>query len=232
MKIEVLFPEMCNLFGDLKGIDYLALCVPEAEIVRTAYTAEPLFASESPSLIYMAPMTEKTQEKVIQKLLPYRGRLAELIDAGTPFLCTGNAMEVFGESIENEDGSCIPALGLLPIRAKRQMMKRHNSLFRGEFEGETIVGFKSQFTMAYTASSDFPFLRVKKGVGLNKRMKTEGIRKNSFFGTYLLGPLLILNPPFTKKLLRLMGVENPSLAHEAAVTDAYHALLADFEQNG
>ncbi len=227
MKIEVLFPEMCNLFGDLKCMDYLALCLPEAEFVHTSYTAEPLFVRETPNLIYMGPMSESAQEKVIHKLTPYKARLNELIENGAVFFFTGNALEVMGRYIEKDSGERIEALDLLPLWAKRDMMHRHNSMAIGKYEGETVIGFKSQFTMAYTDTQDYPFLTLEKGVGLNPNTQVEGIKKNCFFGTYLIGPFLILNPGFTKKLLRLMGVPSPQLAFEAEVTDAYLALLKD-----
>lgn len=35
------------------------------------------------------------------------------------------------------------------LYAKRDMMHRHNSDFEGEFDGNVIMGFKTQFTMAY-----------------------------------------------------------------------------------
>ncbi|WP_099206057.1 hypothetical protein [Scatolibacter rhodanostii] len=232
MKIEVLFPEMCNLFGDLKSMDYLALCLPEAEFIRTSYSTEPLFVTESPSLIYMGPMSENAQEKVIQKLMPYRERLAELIENGSPFFFTGNAVEILGHYIEKDDGSRLAALDILPIWAKRDMMHRHNSKFVGQYEGNTIVGFKSQFTMAYTDTDIYPLFTVEKGIGLNEKLKYEGIRKNNFFGTYVQGPLLVLNPEFTKNLLTIMGLSNPTLAFEKEVSDAYLALLQDFKDKG
>ena len=33
MKIEVLFPEVCNLFGDISNIKYLKKCIPDAQII-------------------------------------------------------------------------------------------------------------------------------------------------------------------------------------------------------
>ena len=35
MKIEVLFPEFCNLFGDAYNMVYLEKTLPEAEFIRT-----------------------------------------------------------------------------------------------------------------------------------------------------------------------------------------------------
>ena len=114
------------------------------------------------------------------------------------FLFTGNALEVFGDYIENEDGSRIECLGLYRLFAKRDMMHRHNSDFEGTFEGETVMGFKTQFTMAYTPDESLGLFKKVKGVGLNRKAAWEGIRLHNFFGTYLVGPILVMNPPFTK----------------------------------
>ena len=66
------------------------------------------------------------------------------------------------------------------------------------------------------------------GKGMNPQCRTEGICVNNFFGTYLLGPLLILNPPFTRELLRRMtGEEAPMLAFEEDVTKAYQVRLQE-----
>ena len=35
MKIEMLYPEVCNLFGDISNIKYLKKCLPDAEIIKT-----------------------------------------------------------------------------------------------------------------------------------------------------------------------------------------------------
>lgn len=130
VKIEVLFSEVCNLYGDLFNIKYLEKCLGEnCEIYYTNISDEPKFVKEDVNMIYMAPMTERTQELVIKKLLPYKERIQELIDKNVVFLLTGNAPEVFGKYIENEDGSKIEALGILDLYAERNMMARHSSMF-------------------------------------------------------------------------------------------------------
>ena len=74
------------------------------------------------------------------------------------------------------------------------------------------------------------FLEVEKGIGINPECKYEGIRKNNFFGTYLTGPLLILNPLFTKKIIELLGVEEPKLAFEEDCIEAYKVRLEEFKR--
>lgn len=233
MKIEILFPEFCNLFGDMFNMKYLKMCLPDAEFVETALDETPKFAQEDVNMIYLGPMTEKTQEKVINKLLPYKNRIEELIEKNTVFLFTGNALEVLGDYIENEDGSKINGLGFFPVHSKRDMMHRHNSYFIGEFEDIKIVGFKSQFTMMYGDNSENYFAKVEKGIGLNKESKLEGIKKNNFIGTYIIGPILILNPLFTKKILKMLEVEleaDTKIALEDDTMAAYEARLKELEK--
>ena len=228
MRIEVLFPERCNLYGDLSNVEYLKRCLPQAEFVETSLQEEPRFAKEPVNLVYLGPMTERTQELVLERLRPHRERLEELIQQGTPFLFTGNALELLGESIRKEGGEAIPCLGLFPFTARRDMMHRHNSIFLGDFEGTPVMGFKSQFTTATPFSLDIGLFPVEKGVGLNKKCPFEGIRYRNCFGTYLLGPLLIDNPPFTRFLLDRLGAKDAPLALEEQVKAAYDKRLKDF----
>ena len=228
MIVETLYPEYANLYGDPGNIRYLKKCLPEAEFVDTPMHAEPAFVTRDVALVYMGPMTESAQEKAIHRLRPYVDRLREMIEQGVVFLMTGNAMEVFGEAIENEDGSHIEGLGLLPIIAKRDMRHRYADVFKGQFGDTEIVGFKTQFTMATPLREGLPFIRVEQGAGLNRQLKGEGVRMHNFFGTYLLGPMLIMNPPFTRYLLRLLGAEPEELPFEAEAMEAYRRRLADF----
>ena len=103
MKIEVLFPEFCNLFGDAYNMVYLEKTLPEAEFIRTKFSDDVRFTEEKMNLVYMGPMTERMQEQVIRKLMPLKEKIQKAIDDGTVFLFTGNALEIFGDYIENED---------------------------------------------------------------------------------------------------------------------------------
>ncbi len=273
IKIEVLFPEIANLYGDLENISYLTRSCPEVEVIKTGLADEPLFASEVPALVYMGTMSESAQELVIGRLSQYKDILKKRIDEGMLFLATGNALEVFGLRIENvkdasnkmvlgeaEMNRVIDALGFFPTVARRDMMHRFNSLYLGEFNADednpaagvpgengiiltddrpsnklTIVGYKSQFTHSYmedgakTVYEVFdPAFVSNRGPGLNPDTDREGIRVNNFIATYVIGPLLVLNPPFTKWLLGKMGVDAPKLAFEEDAMKAYEVRVAEY----
>lgn len=230
MKIEMLFPEVSNLYGDTSNIKYLKKCIPDAEIIKTEINSEPAFATQDVNMVYMGPMPEDIQEMAIEKLKPYKARIEELIKNNVVFLVTGNALEVFGKYIENEDGSKIEGLSIFDIYAKRDMMNRHNSIYVGTYEDIEIVGYKSQFTMAYGDNEKNYFSRVEVGIGLNKESQLEGIKENNFIGTYIIGPILILNPLFTKKLLSMLGVENANIAFEQETMEAYNQRILEFKE--
>ena len=71
MKVEVLFPEVCNLYGDLMNIEYLKRSAGGFDVIETSLKSEPYFTSnDDVSLIYMGTMTESAQELVLKALKP------------------------------------------------------------------------------------------------------------------------------------------------------------------
>lgn len=230
MIIEVLYPEIANLYGDLYNAEYLARSCG-AEIVSTKLTEKPRFISERVDLLYLGGTTERGQEIVRDALRPYVEDIKKRTAEGGVTLVTGNALEIFGEYIEEENGNRLEMLGLYPIRSERHMLNRYNALYLGELDGMRIVGFKGQFGHSYGDNGAGLFTTLR-GAGLNPETKAEGIRDNNLMMTYLLGPLLVLNPPFTKYLLRLLGVQSPSLACEKTALEVYERRLRDFSEPG
>ena len=116
MKIEILYQSCANLYGEATAVAYMRQCLPEAEFVFTELNDVPSFASEKVDLVFMGGMTEDTQELVIEKLLPYKERIAELIDQNVVFLMVSNALEIFGQYIEKEDAvRSMPLDYLIPM---------------------------------------------------------------------------------------------------------------------
>ena len=86
MKIEILFPEICNIYGDYGNIMYLKQCMPNVEFIETELSEEPKFIEEDIDLVYMGSMTEKMQEKIIKKLEKYKDVISKQIEEGKAFL--------------------------------------------------------------------------------------------------------------------------------------------------
>ena len=104
---------------------------------------------------------------------------------------------------------------------------RHNSQFIGTFDDITVLGHRSQFSFAY-GDFDDNFIDIQKGIGMNPDTKKEGVRRNNFYGTYSLGPFLILNPLFAKKLMRIMGIDDTLCFEE--IVEAYEYRLTELNR--
>lgn len=227
MKIEILFPEVCNLYGDLQNVYYMQRCCHELEIVETDLHTKPAFLDGGIALVFLGSTTEQGLQLAAEALRPYREAIAEKVDGGQLFLATGNALDILGESIESDTAPRIEGLGLLSTHAEYHMMQRHNSYYVGQFEGMDIVGFKSLFGHSH-GTGEALFTSVK-GVGRDGQEHSgEGFRRGGLMATSLIGPLLILNPPLCKWLLRQMGAPTDTLAFEEAAMDSYQKRVAEF----
>ena len=59
MKIEILYPEFCNLYGDLGNVLYLEETLKNsAEFIYTNILDKPRFLSEDISLVYIGSLSE------------------------------------------------------------------------------------------------------------------------------------------------------------------------------
>lgn len=228
MRIEILFGEVCNLCGDGQNETYLRATLPDAEFINTPLSDTPRFVTEPVDMILMGSMTEQIQRRVIEKLMPHKARIEGLIDQGVVFLATGNACEVFTKHIDyvTEELS-VDGLGICDLTVKTDLFKRYNGKFLGDVAGIPVVGFRSQFSYIYGDNSAGFFGENQRSIGINPQTKLEGMRKNNFIGTQVLGPILPLNPLFTEYLVALAG-SSAKAAYQDAAMAAYEQRLKEF----
>lgn len=227
MKIEILYKEVCNLYGDYYNHIYIKKNFQDSTIYETSLNETPHFINEDIDFIYIGSSSEKNQQIIIEKLLPYKERLTELINKNKIILATGNAMEIFGKEIIDKNKT-IKCLGIFNYYAKRNMDNRYNYLFLGEFDKIKIIGHKSQFSLIYDINEENGFIKKIRGLGNNFEADYEGFKKNNFYGTYLLGPILVINPYFTKYLMKQLKIKN-KLVFEKEAIEAYKYTLNEFE---
>ena len=229
MVVEILFPESCNLYGDGNNATYLRQCLPEAEFIYTGITDEPYFAKNDPDLIYIGGCSESTQRRIIEKLMPLKSRIEELVAKNVVFLATGNAGEIFTKKISYVTEKLdVAGLGLFDLEVKTDWFKRFNGKILGKLDDMKIVGFHSKFSFLYGDNSKDPFIECIRGVGINKESRFEGMRRNNLICTQMVGPLLVLNPPFCQYLLKLCG-SDAQPAHWDAAMAAYNQRVKEME---
>lgn len=232
MRIEILYSDLCCLYGDKGNTMFLRKCLPEAEFIETALNDRPAFLGGDVDLVYLCSMSEKSQELVLSRLMPHKDAIAALAKEGkTRFFVVGNAMELLGKYIQREDGSKVEALGLFDTHAVRQTPNRFNSLMRISFEGMTLLGYTSRFSHTYGLTEDIAMGHVEAGSGENPDSKLEGIRSGNVLATYLSGPVLVSNPDFAHWFLKELGQPLDKLPCEEALRQAYDQRLKDFTRD-
>lgn len=205
--IEVLYPEYNNLYGDRGNAEYLVkkltLAGYEVEVVNTNLYDEPRFVNGEVDILLVGPCQERHQLIELEVLKKYREAINSRIENGGVILATGNAFEIFGDYIEAPEGERHDCLKFFPYYAKQFSRLRYNDCAVGEFEDIQITGFKNLLSHSY-GENPAPFLKMKKGAGMNKETNVEGVHKNNLFATYHTGPILPLNPKFAEYLIKLV----------------------------
>ena len=88
------------------------------------------------------------------------------------------------------------------------------------------MGYDARFTEQY-GNEDMPFLKVERGHGFNRKSTLEGIHYQNFFGTNLLGPILVMNPPLIKYIKQALTGDD-AIPYEEYMKAGYEVRLDKF----
>ncbi len=231
MKIEILYSELCCLYGDKGNMMFLEKCLPDAQFLRTQLNERPAFLDGDVDLVYLCSMSENSQELILSRLMPHREAIAALAREGKAlFFLVGNALELVGQYIQREDGSRVEALNLFPTYAVRQTPNRFNTLIQSQVGDMTLLGYSSRFSHTYGLTEDIALGHVTIGSGENPESKLEGIRSGRILATYLSGPVLVANPDFALWFLQELGTGVTRLPFEDTLRQAYDQRKKDFSR--
>lgn len=148
-------------------------------------------------LVYIGASTEDNQKLVIPHLSKYKDDIQKAIDNNKFFLITGNAIELFGKYILDQNNNKIDSLNIFSYHTEVASIRLiDESIMRCNFIDEPIIGFQNQST--YIVDNEYPMFSIIKGIGIKQGLSNEGIKYHNFYGTYLLGPILVRNPKLLK----------------------------------
>lgn len=234
MIIELLYPEIADLYGEHGTFMLLRQMFHDATIIETQQEERPHFADHTVDVLYLGPSSERHQAVIIEKLLPYKERLQACIAAGSHILFVGNAVEVLGQYVETDKGVKIPCLGLYPFHAVQNFKERLNSEYLGEAQGQwssknPVIGFKTQFTACHGAEREMAFCHNQRGIGMDRQVDFEGLIDNNLIAIYLVGPFLVMNPYFVRAWLDNMGENDRAIPFFDSMVEAYTRRLKDFQ---
>ncbi|MDE7362909.1 MAG: glutamine amidotransferase [Oscillospiraceae bacterium] len=194
MKILHLFHDLMNLYGDYANVLALERSLAQkgknVEVLRRS-VGDSLYFSEF-DLIYIGSGTERSQKAALEYLRDFEEPLKSAVDGGAVILATGNSFEMFGKKVTDRDKKAHEGLGLFDFIVE-EGTERIVTDSVVEFEGRELIGFVNKASNIYGIKD--PLFKVKQGAGNSpKDAENEGIRIGNFYGTHIIGPLLIRNP--------------------------------------
>ncbi len=232
-----LYPDCMSLYGEYANVAVLRRHLEAAGVCVTVRAAglddTPDF--DQVGFVYMGAGTERGQKWALTALTPHAQGLRDLLEAGTPALFTGNAMELLGQSVTDQSGKVWPCLGLADFatvetdqRAPEDVVA-HTTLW-----DEPAVGFMNKCSHTTGVASPL-FDRLTLGEGNEGEKGPEGYMSGNLFATHLVGPVLVKNPAFTRLLVTRMFQHEgwtlpetlPVLPHEE---EAYQVTLRELSR--
>lgn len=204
MKILHLFHDLMNLYGDYANVLALGRSLAqkgaEVEVLRRS-VGDNLYFSEF-DFIYIGSGTERSQKAALEYLRGFAEAFKNAVDGGAVVLATGNAFEMFGREITDREKKAHKGLGLFDFTVEERSERTVTDSVV-EFDGRELIGFVNKSSEIYGIKD--PFFKVKQGAGNNRKdAGSEGIRAGNFYGTHIIGPLLIRNPPIADFFAELL----------------------------
>lgn len=193
MKILHLFHDLMNLYGEYANTLALERAVSEkgraAEIEKLS--VDDTFDFSEYDFIYIGSGTEKNQKVALEYLRNYTEHVRSALDSGKIILATGNSFEMFGAKITDRNGTVYEGLKLFDFTVT-EGAERIVEDVAADFDGERIIGFINKASRIEGVKN--PLFVIKQGVGNSESSpNVEGIQAGGFYGTHIIGPLLIRN---------------------------------------
>lgn len=203
IKIAHLYYDLMNLYGESGNVKALKMQL-EGQGIKTTIkflTIDDDLNFKDYDIVYIGSGTENNQKIVLNHLLKYKKDIEDAIEKGVHFICTGNALELFGNVIEDVNNKKYTALGMFDFDVKQEEVRMVDEvLFKTDLINKYILGFQNQ--SGHIKSDILNLFDVVKGIGSYIGSKKEGIHYKNFYGTYVIGPILVRNPELLKYLVK------------------------------
>lgn len=182
IRVAHLYYDLMNLYGEignLKVIEY-QLKKQKINVIIDKLSLNDKIEFEKYDLIYIGSGTKKSTLLVLEDLKKYKQQVKEYIENNKFMLVTGNSINVFSKKIGDTE-----ALNIFDFN-----ISYSNARLVGDVILDNIIGFQNRDTLI--ENNNNPIFN-------NSEI---GIHYKNFYGTYIIGPLLIRNPNFSQKFIK------------------------------
>lgn len=222
IKILHLYYDLLNLYGENANVRALTRALENQDInvlVDFKSIDENVNINEY-DFIYLGSGSDENYNIAEKDFDKYIKDFKKYIDNNGFVLATGNALDLFSKVLDFKAKK-------IDFRIVGEQVYTFNNL------KELIIGFQNRDSVIYESNENNLF-EVKEGTGYEPNKNQEGIIKNNFYGTYLLGPLLIRNPYLldyiVKNILEQKNIEYKEIEKDISYK-AYEEFLNNFVEN-
>lgn len=203
MKIAYLYYDFLNLYGESGNIKIISNILKYNKIKHEilCLSLDDELEFDKYDLVYIGSGTEDNLLIALKHLSKYKNDIKKYIEDNKFMLVTGNSVDMFGKKIDDNK-----ALNIFEYEVSKGIRKKE------EVYHNKILGF------------------INNNSYNNKYCDTDIIRHNNFYGTYILGPILVRNPHLVKQFLN--DLTNKKLKYDLKLeTKAYNEFIKNFKEN-
>ena len=225
IKVLHLYYDLLNLYGEQGNILALkrAFKNQNVEIEVDYLSVQDKIDFKKYDLVYLGSGSTENLLIALEDIKRHKKELKKYIESKKVLLATGNSYLLFGQKINNLD-----ALGIFDYYAASSEKMAQESLME-LYQEKYIIGFQNREFIVNNKRNHL--FKVKEGLCDNLKSEYEGYHEYNFYGTFVIGPLLIRNPHFTNKLVKEIMEKNNLIYHEyddKILFDAYNQYIKNF----
>ena len=225
IKVLHLYYDLLNLYGEQGNILALkrAFKNQNVEIEVDYLSVQDKIDFKKYDLVYLGSGSTENLLIALEDIKRHKKELKKYIESKKVLLATGNSYLLFGQKINNLD-----ALGIFDYYAASSEKMAQESLME-LYQEKDVIGFQNREFIVNNKRNHL--FKVKEGLCDNLKSEYEGYHEYNFYGTFVIGPLLIRNPHFTNKLVKEIMEKNNLIYHEyedKILVDAYNQYIKNF----
>ena len=225
IKVLHLYYDLLNLYGEQGNILALKRAFKNQNVdIEVDYlSVQDKIDFKKYDLVYLGSGSTENLLIALEDIKRHKKELKKYIESKKVLLATGNSYLLFGQKINNLD-----ALGIFDYYAASSEKMAQESLME-LYQEKDIIGFQNREFIVNNKRNHL--FKVKEGLCDNLKSEYEGYHEYNFYGTFVIGPLLIRNPHFTNKLVKEIMEKNNLIYHEyedKILVDAYNQYIKNF----
>ena len=225
IKVLHLYYDLLNLYGEQGNILALkrAFKNQNVEIEVDYLSVQDKIDFQKYDLVYLGSGSTENLLIALEDIKRHKKELKKYIESKKVLLATGNSYLLFGQKINN-----LEALGIFDYYAVSSEKMAQESLME-LYQEKDIIGFQNREFIVNNKRNHL--FKVKEGLCDNLKSEYEGYHEYNFYGTFVIGPILIINPHFTNKLVKEIMEKNNLIYHEyddKILVDAYNQYIKNF----